>query len=193
MLTDAPTIPFNGVTVSADLNYKTVDLTLGYCSHLCHDLDLTTFGGLRFLRLDQSLNISSGERSPKLLWNSELDAAGIILGAHTHWTICGPWSLYGVLTGSLLKGDAEANYSNEVNGGPFHEEECLGILGSNISAGISYSSCLFSVPFDVSVGYEGHYWNNLPVRRRVANGIATPGTGGYLLLHGWELRIDACF
>lgn len=192
-LTDNSVSGLTNVSANANFDYRILDLNAGYSHCLSSAFDLTTFGGLRILYLDQDLTIKDGSGIVHESFSSELKAAGINLGVHGHWNLCSPWAAYASLNGSLVCGDDDSTMSNTSTGGPYKESICRGITGVGAALGLNYSACLCGFIFDLSLGYEANYWENIPSRYRISDSIATPDTGSYLLLHGWEVRVDACF
>lgn len=196
----------------SDLKYQTVDLILGREVAFCErSVVLHPFFGARALKLKQKFQVTyddgdfAGEPA-RVLWDSDLDAAGLHAGMDMRYQWCGGFGLYGGFAGSILASkknvhhrqetldDDEVLVSTEID---LKEKQKVVIPGYQIAAGFNWEgwcgSCFY---YSLKIGYEFNQWFDTPLLRRYHSGnegVSNSATAGHIGFHGATLSLDFKF
>jgi len=205
------------------LEYDVLDVLLSRPFCISETLIARPYLGVRAVWMHQSLRakyqggeIQSPTSSPVFIsddprevkFNSDWEGAGLRAGVETSIRLCGCFSLYGDISGSILAGrNCSHNKQTgfESGGGAsdkqiildIKEKECTALPGYQIGAGINWETEWCDTCIVLNLGYEMTQWLHTPQIRRY-NGEtqhvgSTSANSGNILLHGLTLNANVYF
>ncbi|NGX42790.1 MAG: hypothetical protein K940chlam7_01078 [Chlamydiae bacterium] len=200
------------------LDYDVVDLLISkpYC--ISKTLISRPYLGIRALWMKQNLKAKyiGGENdgeSPSLIsadeprivkYNSDWEGAGLHAGLENNVRLCGCFSLYGNVSGSILAGRNSSQ--NKQTGFESSQEKTLildikereytALPGYQIGAGINWETEWCDICYVINLGYEMTHWLHTPQIRRYSSEDhvgSTSANSGNILLHGITFNANVYF
>lgn len=206
------------------LKYELYDLVLSKNFGGCDCWTLTPYIGARVLWLREALrNTIEGSylvtptstpgifAETSYVWKQQIPAAGLTLGVHAQFCLCGSLNVIGHFGASVLGGKSKwhDNYFpfNSMESATHKERAHHGriVTGWDGSLGLGYDWNFCSCPIRLGVGYEIQDWFNIPERVRyfnknittdAINPISTAQTSdgnGRFTVHGLFVRLAFAF
>lgn len=196
------------VSAEFEVGYDVVDLLLGHGYCPCPSFELHPFIGLRALFLNQTFTVDYkghdfASTGNGLWWESDYNAFGIHGGTDIYYHVCGDFSFYGNLSGSVLFGKADGHQKQKVGSSPEDVVDVMepdmfqAICGCHGALGIMWERCCGDTVVAVTFGYEVHKWTSVPEVREFYNAdhiaLSSDNHGADLGFHGGFLRARVDF
>ena len=207
-------------SASNSLDYDVLDVHISRPFCISETLIARPYFGIRALWMNQTLRAkyiggeSSGD-SPRLIsedvprkvkFNSDWEGVGLHAGMESNVHLCGCFSLYGNVSGSILAGrNSSRNKQTGFESGDesgkkilldIKEREYTALSGYHIGGGLNWETEWCDSCFVINVGYEMTQWLHTPQIRRY-NGEGSVGStsanSGNILLHGLTVNVDLYF
>jgi|GEM_PF-1653236 len=190
-------LSFEKGSAKFEMTYDVIDIILGasYCP--CPSFELHPFGGVRGLFLEQTANITyKGDEFGALEggfvdWKSDYTAFGLHGGTDWYYHVCGDFSFFGNIAGSLVVGepdntvtfhydDQTAATGDDTILHVSESEHCHMTCGCDFALGLMWERCCGDTVVALTIGYEMHQWNNVPDMRNFTGG--QPAGVGFVAL-----------
>lgn len=185
----------------AGLDYNVIDFTVScqFTMDCCRRVDFTLFGGFRYGKINQTLNIvyldSVNSRSATINDEIDLDGYGIRVGGELEANVVGGLSVFGRGAFSVLAARASAHYTeNDYNG---ESTSDLVDVSETYYQAVPVVETAFGVAlrrgyWQIAGGYEMALWGNVGERRDYCDDVedqkfSCPSSD--LILDGFFLRL----
>ncbi len=209
-------------SASNSLDYDVLDVHISRPFCISETLIARPYFGIRALWMNQTLRAKyiggelSGE-SPGLIgedvprkvkFNSVWEGVGLHAVMESNVHLCGCFSLYGNVSGSILAGrnssrnkqtgfDSEDEESDKKILLDIKEREYTALPGYHIGGGLNWETEWCDSCFVINVGYEMTQWLHTPQIRRYnaeeGSVGSTSANSGNILLHGLTASVDLYF